>query len=405
MTSSYGELRDSGIAWIARVPAHWETTQFRAVFEPRRVKNTGMAESNLLSLSHGRVIRRNIDSPDGLVPGSYETYQIVERNDVVFRFTDLQNDKKSLRSARVTERGIITSAYVAVKPVGIDARYADYLMRSYDLSKVFYGLGGGVRQSLKFSDVALLPVLLPTKVEQSTIAAYLDRETRRIDELIKEQQGLITSLRERRAAVIDSSVAVATGDRVRLRFLFSPSDVRNRPDERVLSVYREYGVIPKDSRDDNFNQTPENVERYLLVRPGDLVVNKMKAWQGSLGVSKYRGIVSGDYEVLRPTTERLLPEFAHSYLRSARMVAEYAVRSKGIRPSQWRLYWRELADVEVPTPPIAEQERIVQIIATETARIDELISESDALIALSRERRGAIITAAVTGQIDVQKAA
>ena len=110
-----------------------------------------MVESHLLSLSYGRIVPRDIGSSDGLVPESYETYQIVDPDDIIFRFTDLQNDKRSLRSARATERGIITSAYVAVKPIDIEARYAEYLMRSYDLAKVFYGLGGGVRQSLKFS--------------------------------------------------------------------------------------------------------------------------------------------------------------------------------------------------------------------------------------------------------------
>src|SRR5699024_2676950 len=110
------DLRVSEIPWIKAVPRHWGQTQFRAVFRPKRVKNTGMVESHLLSLSYGRIVPRDIGSSDGLVPESYETYQIVDPDDIIFRFTDLQNDKRSLRSARATERGIITSAYVAVKP-------------------------------------------------------------------------------------------------------------------------------------------------------------------------------------------------------------------------------------------------------------------------------------------------
>lgn len=118
-----------------------------------------MIEKNLLSLSYGRIVPKDINASDGLLPESFETYQIVMPNDEVFRFTDLQNDKRSLRSARVEERGIVTSAYTAFTPRSIHPPFFDYLMRGYDVSKVFYGMGGGLRQSLKFEDVRRLPVL------------------------------------------------------------------------------------------------------------------------------------------------------------------------------------------------------------------------------------------------------
>lgn len=245
---------------------------------------------------------------------------------------------------------------------------------------------------------------VPPLDEQRAIADYLDRETQKIDELITEQRGLIETLKERRRSLIDLGAEKASAEQIRLRYLFTPSEVRDCHDERVLSVYRDFGVIPKGSREGNHNVTPEDVSRYLLVRPGDLVVNRMKAWQGSLGVSQYRGIVSGDYEVLRPATDRLLPEFAHLYLRSARMVGRYVVRSTGIRPSQWRLYWKQMADIEIPVPGVQEQQKIVSFVSEQTSRIDELIAESEDLISLSQERRAALITTAVTGQIDVGEA-
>ena len=154
----YPHYKATDIPWIGSLPVDWTTKPLFAVMRAARRSNAGMIEDNLLSLSYGRVVRRDIDSLDGLLPDSFETYQIVEPNDIVFRFTDLQNDQRSLRSARVTERGIITSAYTAATPVGIDQRYAAYLMRAYDTSKVFYGLGGGVRQSLNFADVRRSPL-------------------------------------------------------------------------------------------------------------------------------------------------------------------------------------------------------------------------------------------------------
>ena len=191
---------------------------------------------------------------------------------------------------------------------------------------------------------------------------------------------------------------------MRLKYRFHPSGEGNHPEEQVLSVYRDYGVIPKNSRDDNFNRTPENVERYLLVRSGDLVVNRMKAWQGSLGVSAHRGVVSGDYEVLRPRGGGLLPEFTHVYLRSTHMIAAYRLHSTGVRPSQWRLYWDQLRDLRMPAPHLDEQRRIAAHLDEQTTKIDALIGKAERFIELAKERRAALITAAVTGQIDIRTA-
>ena len=258
---------------------------------------------------------------------------------------------------------------------------------------------------LSAAQMAALELPVPPLEEQRAIADYLDRETARIDTLIEEQQRLIEMLRARKRAVLDEVTAAVDGEVVRLKRLFEPSSDANHPDEQVLSVYRDYGVIPKASRDDNFNRTPENVARYLLVRPGDIVINRMKAWQGSLGVSEHRGIVSGDYEVLRPRTDRLLPQFAHLFLRSPRMVAEYAIRSTGIRPSQWRLYWDQMGMIEMPVPPLSRQREVVNRIDGQTTKIDTLTTETERFIELARERRSALITAAVTGQLDVREMA
>jgi type I restriction enzyme, S subunit len=180
-------------------------------------------------------------------------------------------------------------------------------------------------------------------------------------------------------------------EQVRLKWLFQPSADANRPDEEVLSVYRDYGVVPKSSRSDNFNVTPENLDRYLLVRPGDLVVNRMKAWQGSLGISQHRGIVSGDYEVLRPRSIHLQSRFVHYLLRSSVLVCEYRVRSTGIRPSQWRLYWEQMGNIAVPVPCVEEQRQISDFLDRETAQIDAIIAKQEQLTETLRERREATI--------------
>lgn len=141
----------------------------------------------------------------------------------------------------------------------------------------------------------------------------------------------------------------------------------------MLSVYRDHGVVPKESRSDNYNKTPEDVSRYLHVREGDLVVNKMKAWSGSLAVSAHEGIVSADYLVCRvaPNVE---PRFLHHVLRSKAVIGEMSIRSLGIRPNQERLYWDDLAAITVNVPDMREQRRIADFLDDRVARIDQIIT-------------------------------
>jgi len=200
------KMKDSGIEWIGQVPEHWEVKPFFALVTELNRKNVGLVETNILSLSYGNIIQKPETRNMGLTPESYETYQIVESGEIVFRFTDLQNDKRSLRSAQVTQRGIITSAYMAVKPQSIDSTYFAWLMRSYDLCKVFYAMGGGLRQSLKFEDVRRLPVLIPPVDEQSAITNTINAGTARIDALVEKTEQSITLLKERRAAFITAAV-------------------------------------------------------------------------------------------------------------------------------------------------------------------------------------------------------
>ncbi|MFG1911002.1 restriction endonuclease subunit S [Kribbella sp. NPDC048928] len=183
----------------------------------------------------------------------------------------------------------------------------------------------------------------------------------------------------------------------RLGWMYQPVSDRGHEDETVLSVYRDYGVIPKDSRTDNFNRTPENLSNYQLVQPGDLVVNRMKAWQGSLGISEHRGIVSPDYEVLRPTIPEHDRRFLHSLLRSRALIEQYALRSTGIRPSQWRLYWYEMKTIEISLPAAEQQRAIGDYLGSETARIDMLIEEQQRLIEMLRERRQGVLSRASDG--------
>ena len=172
---------------------------------------------------------------------------------------------------------------------------------------------------------------------------------------------------------------------VPLRSLYRRVEDSGYPDLPLLSVYRDHGVVRRNDRDDNHNKPSADLSAYKVVRRHNLVINKMKTWQGSLGVSSFSGIVSPAYFVGQRIGD-VDDRFMHHLLRSQPLVAEYGARSKGIRPSQWDLPWDEFASIKVRLPPIAEQRAIADYLDAETARIDTLISKKRRLIDLLQER-------------------
>ncbi len=169
--------------------------------------------------------------------------------------------------------------------------------------------------------------------------------------------------------------------------------------EQLLSVYRDHGVVPKNSRSDNNNKPSDDLSPYQLVCPGDLAINKMKAWQGSVAISHHRGIVSPAYFIYESQHEED-SRYLHYLMRSPRYITGYLSVSKGIRVNQWDLEPQHHSRLPVMLPPKAEQEAIADFIDTETTKIDALIAEQETLLALLAEKRQATISHAVTRGLD-----
>lgn len=201
------EMKDSGVEWLGEVPAEWALRQAGQLAVQTKVPNEGMIETNLLSLSYGKVKRRDINATDGLLPASFETYNVIGPNDIVLRFTDLQNDQKSLRVGRATERGIITSAYVTVRPLNPSySRFMYYALHAYDLRKGFYGMGAGVRQGLKWQEAKYIKLPWPDDAERDRIADFLDEKCAQIEAAIAAKQAIIADLKAYKQSLIYEAV-------------------------------------------------------------------------------------------------------------------------------------------------------------------------------------------------------
>lgn len=189
------EMKESGIPYVGEIPASWNMHPVYYYFGERKHKNSLGQEQNLLSLSYGNVIEKDINTREGLLPESFNTYNIVEAGDIIIRPTDLQNDKRSLRTGLVKEHGIITSAYIDLMPVrNVNTEYYHYLLHAFDVMKVFYNMGNGVRQGLNFSEFSRLMVFEPTLAEQNAIVDYLNDKCGQIDTVISEKQDQLATL-------------------------------------------------------------------------------------------------------------------------------------------------------------------------------------------------------------------
>ena len=197
------KMKDSGISCLGMIPEHWEMRKLSQVSYEHFISNKTVHHQNLLSLSYGRIIRKDINKTEGLLPASFDTYQIVEDGNIVLRLTDLQNDQKSLRVGLAKEEGIVTSAYVCL---GVyDSMIPAYLyniLHSYDIKKLFYSMGGGIRQGLNWQGLKKIDVPLPPIDEQRAIVAYIEDKCQKIDTLITELQAEIDYLKEYKQRLI-----------------------------------------------------------------------------------------------------------------------------------------------------------------------------------------------------------
>ena len=189
-------------------------------------------------------------------------------------------------------------------------------------------------------------------------------------------------------------------DTIRCTYLFEVKSIKNTSGEINLSVYRDYGVIKRDSRDDNYNRVPEDTSNYKLVEPGDFVFNKMKCWQGSLGLSEYRGIVSPAYTICKPK-KHFHGKYFHYLLRSQPYIQEFKRLSYGIRVGQWELRFEDFKDIVVPFPSVPEQTQIANFLDRKTQQIDELIHIKARRVELLQEQRTALIHETVTKGLDL----
>ncbi len=423
----YPKYKDSGIAWIGDVPEGWDVKPLFALANESKVSNKGMIEDNLLSLSYGNIVRRNIHANEGLLPESFETYQIVEENNIVFRLTDLQNDQRSLRSAIVTERGIITSAYLAIiMNKNCNSSFYNYLFRSYDVLKVFYAMGAGLRQSLKYIDLKHLQLISPCSITQQAIATFLDRETAHIDKLISKKSRSIELLKEKRQATITQAVTKGLNPNVpmkdsgiewigdipeewrtlRVKNLSQKIKTGATPDifaeerDNFISWYTPSNFTDSFELTENCKKVSPNTPKVITFQPETILVIGIGATLGKVALTQVPCFANQQINFIVPNKSKILPIFLTFALSSQLCQMKFVSNSStlGIMNQE------KTANIVICCPPLHKQQSIVDYLDVQCTKIDDLITKTESSIELLKEKRQALIAAAVTGKIDVREA-
>ncbi|RYU83818.1 restriction endonuclease subunit S [Hymenobacter persicinus] len=428
----YEVYKSSEVEWLGEIPGHWLLLPGSRITNERCEKNKGMVEKTVLSLSYGKVVIKPEEKLVGLVPESFETYQLVYPGDIIIRPTDLQNDKTSLRVGLAKDKGIITSAYINMKVnAGYLGRYYHYFLYALDITKMIYSLGSGLRQNLSYEDFKRLKFLAPPLEEQTAIANFLDRKTAQIDQAIAQKERLIELLQERRQILIQRAVTRGLNPDVPMKdsgvewigeipahwrsvkmkylteFIYDGTHGSYpRSDEgfRLLSVRNIVDNKFVFREDDSLVAARhfKEISSKFLVREDDIQLAIVGATLGKAAVVESVDepfVTQRSIATIRVEKKSVLPVFLLNYIRSESF-QKYLWLNAGFS-AQPGVYLGTIQDSTVPMPPIQEQFEITTYIGIISDSINAAISCKKREIGKLREYKSTLINAAVTGKIKV----
>ena len=400
----YAQMKASGVNWILDIPSTWNVRVLFQLADQVKNKNKDLSEQNLLSLSYGRIKRKDINNPEGLLPESFDGYNIIEANDIVLRLTDLQNDHTSLRVGQAKERGIITSAYTTLRPSGlINPQYLYYVLHAYDLIKGFYGMGAGVRQGLNFDEVKTIKVPFPILTEQQAIVAYLDDQVSQIDSIIEEATGSIEEYKRWKASTIFEAVT---------KGITSDNEFKNRNVEWIGNVPKGWKITTLKhlcSMQAGKNLTTEQIldEGMFPVYGGNGIRGYYNSYnnEGDFVLVGRQGALCGNAHLVHGkfwATEHAVVTTCKDntdidylyYLLIGMNLNQYASNAA----AQPGLSVGTILNVKTVLPPMVEQISIAALLNQRCKAIDELIEEKEALVLDLEMYKRSIIYEAVTGK-------
>jgi type I restriction enzyme, S subunit len=426
----YPSYKDSEVDWIGEIPTEWIIKKGKYLFTTKKEINSEYQCDNLLSLTLFGVLNKDIESPEGLRPMDYKTYQVFYKDDLVFKLIDLENEKTS-RVGLVHEKGIMSNVYIRLIP-NIDSLPKYYFYQYYDLYKkyIFNFLGSGVRSSLTPSDLLNIILVFPSPSEQQQIVSFLDHKTQQIDELIEKTKKKIELLKEQRTSLINHCVTKGLNPNVEMKDsgiewigeIPRSWDISKLKYDTLIPVryglnissdrYTEEGIrfIRITDLDDWGILNPNNgkyliesdVDEEFLLSKYDLLLCRSGHTVGKsylhLDDGKY---TSGGYLVRFNFGDYYSSKFIF-YITKTDFYWDWICQNTIISTIE-NVNGEKYSNMEYPKPPLSEQQNIVEYLDKHTEKIDSTIEKETQRIELLKEYRQSLISEVVTGKIDVRE--
>lgn len=394
----YTSYKYAQTPWLTEIPTDWSLDRIGMHFFERKTK---VSDKDYPPLS---VTKKGILPQLSTVAKTNDTdnRKMVMMDDFVI---NSRSDRRG-SSGMSPSDGSVSLINIVLTPYDVVPKWCHYLFRSHAFIEEYYRNGRGIVADLwttRYSEMRSIFIPVPSRKEQDQIVRFLDWKVSEVNHFICQKRREIKLLSELKKTIIVKKVTdVKDGwKECTLRELLFRASQRNRTDLPLLSVVREKGVILREyDKSDNHNVIPEDLSNYQLVQTGQFVMNKMKAWQGSYGVSNYDGIVSPAYFVFDLRFEN--KDFFHYAIRSRFYVDKFEAVSSGIRVGQWDLPIQAMKGIKFLVPPPSEQSNIVTYLTEQCAAIDKLILKIKREITFITEYRVRMISDVVTGKVDVR---
>lgn len=419
------EMKNSGIPWIGEVPSHWRIESIGSCIKEVNNKNTNNDEDNALQFKMGTIIsKKGGDSKYN--PETLEAYNKVQRGDIIINGLNLSFDFISQRVGLVNEDGVITSAYLAVRPLEfISSEYLTYLFKGYDSCKALHSMGKGLRQTLGYKEFRKYNVLFPSLPEQKAIADFLDKKCAEIDEMIALQEKIIEELKAYKLSVITEAVTKGLNPDVPMKDS-GIEWIGDIPEHwSIDKIIRSFGLIgsgttPKSTDEDNFNgnirwiqsgdinggvmtecknriseKTLHTTSALKIYNPPFIIIAMYGASVGNTSISMIDGCVNQACCVLSESHLNL--EYSFNVIKSCK---DFWIR-KAVGGGQPNISQDTIKSTWIPIPPKEEQKQIASYLNTKCTEIDNLISIKLSKIDSLKEYKKSIIYEYVTGKKEV----
>jgi type I restriction enzyme S subunit len=408
---SYEEYKIVGLPWLESIPIHWKMTRNKNVLKLKKeVVGQNHTQYKLLSLTKQGIIYREMENAKGKFPKEFDTYQVVNPNDIVFCLFDIDETPRTIGLSNFD--GMITGAYDVFRIENISKRYIYYYYLNLDITKKLKPLYTGLRKVINVNTFLRTKMPLPPKAEQDQIAKFLDNRLSKINRFIRVKEKQIKLLREKieyqlffnepkeyPVIKVWEESFPSNWKMAKAKHIFNEINIKNCPNKELLAVTQDRGVMQKKNLEEKYMSPSGDLNRLKLVREYDYIIS-LRSFQGGIEFSYVEGIVSPAYNVFCLKKKYSCEEYRmyYKYLFKTRaFISLLNTIVSGIRDGK-NISYSDFSQIMLPIPPLSYLRNLMNDINILESMTEQFKKEE----VLLKEYRTSLISAVVTGRVDVR---